>query len=143
METNRYLTKEEFLNKFKLAYYLAVKDEKVMESYESFCEAIRKLRSDSIKYLRGLGVPGYIRSEYNDYLTSFAQSSHRKYLFYKDPTCGICGFQIETIEQATIDHIHPRAKGGANAFENKQIAHGYCNVKKSDKIGFKWKNSMS
>lgn len=138
METDN-LTREDFISRFKFNFALATYDDEIMESYESFVAGIAKLRSDSIKYLRGLGVPGYIRCQYNDSIQALAETSHRKYLFYKDPTCGICGHLIEKIEHATIDHIHPRAKGGENALYNKQIAHGYCNVKKSDKIGFTMK----
>lgn len=139
METNSYLTQDEFIEKFKLGYSLATRDERIMETYETYCIGIAKLRSDSIKYLRGIGVPGAIRLQYNDSIQRLSETSHRKYLFAKDPTCGICGHLIERLEDATIDHIHPRAKGGENAFYNKQIAHGYCNVRKSDKIGFTMK----
>lgn len=139
MEANTSLTKEEFISKFKFDYAMAVGDQKVMETYESYCETISKLRSDSVKWLRGLGIDGRTRIKYNDGIQRLAETSHRKYLFHKDPTCGICGYVIVKIEDATIDHIHPRAHGGENAFYNKQIAHGRCNVKKSDKIGFSMK----
>lgn len=141
MEANS-VTKEEFINKFKLQYALAVRDEKVMESYESYCETISRLRSDSIKWLRTLGIPGKVRIQYNDAIQRLAETSHRKYLFHKDPHCGICGYIIARIEEATIDHINPLSRGGLNAYENKQIAHGKCNVKKSNKIGFTLKKSF-
>lgn len=139
MEAKPYLSKEDFIQKFKLSYALAVRDDAVMATYESYSMAIAKLRRDCVQYLRSVGVPGQLRSKYNDSIQRLAETSHRKYLFHKDPTCGICGFLIERIEDATIDHIHPRSKGGANAFENKQIAHGACNVKKSNKVGFTMK----
>lgn len=142
METDSYLTKEEFIAKFKLNYQLAVKDSEVMSSYESYCNAIRDLRSWSIKELKIIGMPGYLRADYNDLLQMFAQSSHRKYLFYKNPVCGICNQLIERLRDATIDHIIPTSKGGPNILSNKQIAHGPCNVRKSNKIGKKWKNHM-
>lgn len=142
MEANPSLTKEDFILKFKLEYALAVGDSAVMESYESYCAAISKLRSESIKYLRGLGLPSEFRITCNDAIQGLAETSHRKYLFHKDPHCGICGYVIVSIEDATIDHIYPRSLGGLNEFENKQIAHGRCNVKKSNKVGFTLKRSV-
>jgi hypothetical protein len=136
MAANEPITKEEFIERFKLSYSLAVKDERVMQSYESYCQVVSRIRSDAVAYLKGIGVHGDLRSLYNDSIQRLSETSHRKYLFHKDPTCGICGFLIDKIEDATIDHVHPRAHGGPNALENKQIAHGKCNVLKSDKIGF-------
>lgn len=136
MATGKDLTKEEFIQKFKFEYALAVKDPLAMESYEKFCSVIAKLRRASVQYLRSIGVSGDVRCEYNNAVQRLAETSHRKYLFYKDPTCKICGYLIEKLQDATIDHIIPTSKGGPNTLKNKQIAHGHCNVKKSNKIGF-------
>lgn len=131
-----FLTKEDFIQRFKYEHTLLRGDPQNLETYEAYALAIRKLRSDNIKYLKRNGVPGEVRMIYNDAIQALCKYGHREYLFYKDPTCKICGYPIEKLEQATIDHIHPIAKGGENALYNKQIAHGRCNVLKSDKIGF-------
>ncbi len=139
METSKLvnrITKEEFVQQFKLDYALAVSDPRVMETYESYCLTISTVRRDAIRKLKALNVPGYVRIQYNDAVQRLAETSHRKYLFHKDPTCQICFYLIERIEDATIDHIYPVSRGGKNALENKQIAHGKCNVLKSDKLNF-------
>lgn len=142
MEAVKYLTKEEFIQKFKLQFSLALKDNFVMDSWENFARTSRELRSQAIKELRDNGYPPKVRAKYNNSIQNYAQPSHRKYLFYKNPICGICGSRIGKLMDATIDHIYPISLGGDNALYNKQIAHGPCNVKKSNKIGEKWKNSM-
>lgn len=45
--------------------------------------------------------------------------------------CGICG-KFVPYEVFTIDHIVPLEKGGTNAMENLQCAHGWCNYVKGD-----------
>ncbi len=56
----------------------------------------------------------------------------KKQLFDKDPTCGICHNQILAIEDAEVDHKDPYSKGGPTILENAQIAHRYCNRRKSN-----------
>lgn len=46
--------------------------------------------------------------------------------------CAICGRKIKNIDDLTIDHIVPLAKGGKNVAENLQLAHRSCNAAKSD-----------
>jgi len=54
--------------------------------------------------------------------------------------CGICGKPINPKlrfphrESATIDHIIPLAKGGADSLDNVQLAHMICNSIKSDNV---------
>lgn len=129
-----YISKEDFIQRFKLNHKLARSDPEVMETWETYTTAIRKLRSESVRFLRYSGMPGYLRSEYNDMLQTLAKYGHREYLYFKDPTCKICTKPILRLEEATVDHIIPLSKGGENAYYNKQIAHGPCNVKKSDKV---------
>lgn len=134
MAPSEALTKEEFISQFKLDYALLIKDETIMSSYDSYCESVAFLRSKSIQRLRSLGIRAPVREIYNNAIQGLAETTHRKYLFHLDPRCGICGYIIANIREATIDHIYPRAHGGANALENKQLAHEKCNVMKSDKI---------
>lgn len=41
--------------------------------------------------------------------------------------CAICGRKIKDLDDLTVDHIVPLAKGGKNTIENFQLAHKKCN----------------
>lgn len=45
--------------------------------------------------------------------------------------CGICNDPIENMKDVTLDHIVPSSKGGADEYENMQLAHYECNQEKS------------
>lgn len=47
--------------------------------------------------------------------------------------CALCSKPIESEEELTVDHIIPRAMGGATTYENCQLAHKECNLRKGDK----------
>lgn len=57
----------------------------------------------------------------------------RRLLLKKSNLCRICLEPIYTGEKATIDHIIPTSKGGADVLDNMQIAHKKCNELKGDK----------
>lgn len=44
--------------------------------------------------------------------------------------CGLCGKPIESESELTVDHIIPRAMGGATVYKNCQLAHRKCNLAK-------------
>ena len=48
-------------------------------------------------------------------------------LFDKNPACGICGNQIEHIDDAAVDHIEQYWRGGKTIPENARLAHRHCN----------------
>lgn len=54
--------------------------------------------------------------------------------------CQYCGMPLER-KEITIDHIHPRSKGGKNSFYNCVVACSGCNLQKADQTltesGFK------
>ncbi|OZM56885.1 hypothetical protein CIB95_08935 [Lottiidibacillus patelloidae] len=58
----------------------------------------------------------------------------KKQLFEKDPTCKLCKQQIQTIDDAEVDHITPYSEGGKTEIINAQLTHRYCNRKKSNKV---------
>lgn len=66
------------------------------------------------------------------------RDAHRRTIARNKPPCGICGGDIDyTLRYPhpdcyVVDHIHPRAKGGPDAIDNKQAAHNRCNRLKSD-----------
>ena len=47
--------------------------------------------------------------------------------------CALCGKPIESESELTVDHIIPRAMGGATTYENCQLAHKECNFRKGNK----------
>jgi len=48
-------------------------------------------------------------------------------LFDNDPTCSICGNQIQSVDDAAVDHIKQYWKGGQTIPDNARLAHRYCN----------------
>lgn len=46
--------------------------------------------------------------------------------------CYLCNLYLKKSE-ATIDHIHPKSKGGKRVKGNLALAHAFCNHVKSDK----------
>ncbi|MGE6753634.1 HNH endonuclease family protein [Rossellomorea sp. NPDC071047] len=56
----------------------------------------------------------------------------KKQLFQNDPTCKICNQQIQTIDDAEVDHIIPYSEGGKTELKNAQLSHRYCNRRKSN-----------
>ena len=56
----------------------------------------------------------------------------KKELFETDSTCNICNQNINTIDDAEVDHIEPYSKGGKTIKENAQLTHRFCNRQKSN-----------
>lgn len=55
-------------------------------------------------------------------------------------TCGVCGLPVEPaaskpdLDRASLDHIIPLSKGGHHTYDNVQLAHLRCNVRKHARI---------
>ena len=47
--------------------------------------------------------------------------------------CALCSKPIKSEDELTVDHIIPRAMGGATTYENCQLAHKECNFRKGNK----------
>lgn len=47
--------------------------------------------------------------------------------------CALCSKPIESEHELTVDHIIPRAMGGATTYENCQLSHRDCNLRKGNK----------
>jgi hypothetical protein len=60
----------------------------------------------------------------------FFSYEFRKQLYDRSPVCQLCHNQIHSLEDATVDHIHPYSKGGKTVPDNAQLAHRSCNAKK-------------
>lgn len=64
----------------------------------------------------------------------YKPKKHKERLFNTNPICQICLKTINDIEQATLDHIIPRAHGGHTTYNNIQLAHMKCNQKKGAQL---------
>lgn len=68
----------------------------------------------------------------------FSYADLRRYfkvkLWDKSHICVGCEKEIKTFDEASIDHIIPRSKGGRTRWANVQLMHRNCNSKKSSKI---------
>jgi hypothetical protein len=51
----------------------------------------------------------------------------KKELYDDDPTCSICGQEIQNIDDSAIDHIEQYWTGGRTIPENARLTHRYCN----------------
>jgi 5-methylcytosine-specific restriction endonuclease McrA len=61
-------------------------------------------------------------------------NTHGNYLLFRRDRniCAYCGELFEN-HALTRDHVHPRSRGGSNAWENSVTACRCCNMKKADK----------
>lgn len=53
--------------------------------------------------------------------------SLKQEIFASDPTCQICGQQIQLVDDAALDHIKQYWRGGKTVPENARLTHRYCN----------------
>ena len=59
----------------------------------------------------------------------------RKNVFRRDDwTCQYCGFRSKDPGKLTIDHVHPRSRGGDSGWTNLTTACAPCNIKKANKL---------
>jgi hypothetical protein len=61
----------------------------------------------------------------------FFDFEFRKKLFEKSAVCQLCGNEIHSLDDSTVDHIHPWSKGGKTIPSNGQLAHRGCNAGKN------------
>jgi hypothetical protein len=61
----------------------------------------------------------------------FFDITFRQHRFDESPICKLCGNQIHTFEDTTVDHILPYSKAGKTVPESGQLAHRSCNARKN------------
>lgn len=64
----------------------------------------------------------------------FFDLTFRHKLFSESSICMICGNQIHSFDDSTVDHIHPYSRGGKTVPENAQLAHRSCNARKNKSL---------
>lgn len=62
---------------------------------------------------------------------SFSSVRHHKLLKRQNNTCAICRRYFLPDDLVEVDHILPRSKGGKDVYENLQLLHKYCHMKKT------------
>ena len=59
----------------------------------------------------------------------------RKRLFdLANGICYLCNKPITNMQEANIDHVIPRSRGGSNRMSNLRLTHESCNTIKADKL---------
>lgn len=61
-----------------------------------------------------------------------SRKSLRERLFERCPVCYWCLRQIRSLDEATLDHVVARSKGGSNGPENKVLCCWDCNQRKAN-----------
>ena len=96
----------------------------------------KRPRSEFLHYRTLLGMS---RQEQADFSYAGLKRFFRVQLWDRSHTCKYdkCPFpnkEIVCFDEATLDHIVPRSKGGRTRLSNLQLMHGPCNTKKSNKM---------
>ena len=97
-----------------------------------------KLRpADDVRFIQAvrfrLRVPEVITLTDYDRLPAAAVTFSRRNIFKRDHyTCQYCGKQ-PGMEELTLDHVTPRAQGGASRWDNCVLACLECNKRKADR----------
>lgn len=61
------------------------------------------------------------------------RSVRRKLWIAQEGYCGICGLPMELMPRS-VDHVVPKARGGADRVGNAVLAHFPCNFEKADRL---------
>lgn len=67
-------------------------------------------------------------------VSNAATLSIKEILYLLCRKCAGCGRGFKSIEDATIDHVIPKSKGGEDNWRNYQLMHEACNKYKSNKL---------
>jgi 5-methylcytosine-specific restriction endonuclease McrA len=77
---------------------------------------------------------GMSRQEQADFCWADMKRFFKVSLWDRSHTCKGCRKEIASFEDASLDHIIPRSKGGRTRLVNLQLMHRGCNSKKSSQI---------
>jgi 5-methylcytosine-specific restriction endonuclease McrA len=109
------------INRAIVAIYLG-KAQVVKEQKGAFIHSVKE----------SFPVPAMIRLPKAGYVRPMQQAFSRRGVFKRDDyTCQYCGCKER--EQLTLDHIHPKSRGGEDSWDNCTTACLKCNTKKGDK----------
>lgn len=91
----------------------------------------KRPRSEFLHYRTLLGMS---RQEQADFSWADLKRFFKVSLWDRSHKCAGCRKEIETFEEASLDHIIPRSKGGRTRLCNLQLMHMRCNSSKSSTI---------
>lgn len=91
----------------------------------------KRPRSEFLHYRTLLGMS---RQEQADFSWADLRRFFKVSLWDRSRTCAGCLKPIETFDDASLDHIIPRSKGGRTRLCNLQLMHKNCNSRKSSQI---------
>ena len=95
---------------------------------ESYC--VRTVKGE-YKIPAAIVLVNYVYMPYSEN----SMSPTRRNIFKRDNhTCQYCGFSSKNPKNLTIDHVHPRSKGGGTQWTNLVTACPTCNIKKGNKL---------
>lgn len=89
----------------------------------------RSGRVKSIEHVLEL-AQGEVEVKVGELAKRRSMTSSKRSLWKHSHICGLCKQPIDSFEEATVDHIIPRARGGSNRFDNLQLACEPCNNQK-------------
>lgn len=92
---------------------------------------VKRPRSEFVHYRTLLGMS---RQEQADFCWADMRRYFKVTLWDRSRDCAACGKPIEAFDDASLDHIIPRSKGGRTRLVNVQLMHKRCNSKKSSQI---------
>ena len=76
----------------------------------------------------------FVAAYYGNELGNLSRHEVVQFLYaLQGSICGICGKYLRR-KLATIDHVIPRARGGAHDITNWMLAHARCNFAKADQM---------
>lgn len=106
------------------------------ERFRRVCNKCKRLRAKahSLKSrIRRGKVPGRIHADRSELV--FAKRVFERDRYHCWICLGICkpSYSHEDPASPTLEHVVPRSKGGAHAYDNCRCAHAICNSQKNDK----------
>lgn len=96
------------------------------------CLKPNKRHPSEFKEVRTL--KGMTRQEQADFSYADKKRFFKVLLWDENHTCSGCGKEIAIFEQASLDHIVPKSRGGFTRLANVRLMHRNCNSKKGDKM---------
>ena len=103
--------------------YLMTSDQEFIESIELSTSSVQAITKRFDKWRMMLQqIIGIQHREPRCFTHALKQQ-----LFADQPTCEICGQQIQSVDDAALDHIEQYWRGGKTVPENARLTHRFCN----------------
>ena len=110
----------------------------LMVSNQEFIDSIMINTSDTSVVVKRFKIwnevlDGIIKDDKAD--TRCFSKEFKQILYDANPTCAICGQNINSIDDSAVDHIEQYWMGGKTIPENARLTHRYCNWSRARKEG--------